>query len=120
VPDSTNPPSPTSPTSIFPYLTPINYTHPPISFPPPDLDLLPPAGVFVGVFSMDSAVERRMLIRTTYASHQKSRNGAGAGDGGLGTSRTVVRFILGQPTREWDRRIKLEMEGAILFVPVFS
>jgi hypothetical protein len=86
----------------------------PPPFPPVNLDSLPPAGLFVGVFSMDSAFERRMLVRTTWASHPRSRDGAGDGDGGAGTSRTIVRFILGQPRREWERRIGLEMERMCL------
>jgi len=81
-------------------------------FPPENFDSLPPAGVLVGVFSMDSSLERRMLIRSTWASHPHSRNGAGDGDGGVGTSRTVVRFIMGQPRKTWERRIRVEMEGA--------
>ncbi|KAF8350082.1 glycosyltransferase family 31 protein [Amanita rubescens] len=84
------------------------------------LDDLPPAGLFVGVFSIDSAFERRMLIRTTWASHPRSRNGAGDGDGSAGTSRTVVRFILGQPRKDYERRIKLEMAtyNDIIILPV--
>ncbi|PCH33678.1 glycosyltransferase family 31 protein [Wolfiporia cocos MD-104 SS10] len=106
---STSPPSLDLPTTAsFPYPPPTNFTPP--SFPPDDLDSLSPAGVFVGVFSMDNAVERRMMIRSTWASHVRSRDGAGAGDGGVGTSRTVVRFILGQPRKEWNRRIRLEMD----------
>ena len=79
-------------------------------FPPDNFESLPPAGVFVGVFSMDSSSERRMLIRSSWASHPRSRNGAGAGDGGAGTSRTVVRFIMGQPRKTWERRVRVEME----------
>jgi hypothetical protein len=83
-------------------------------FPPPDFDLLPPVGLLVGVFSIASAFERRMLVRTTWASHPRSRDGASPGDGGTGTSRTIVRFILGQPAgrnSDWvHRRVKLEME----------
>ncbi|OSX67539.1 glycosyltransferase family 31 protein [Postia placenta MAD-698-R-SB12] len=106
---STAPPSYDLPTTAsFPFHPPANFTPP--DFPPPDLDMLPPAGVFVGVFSMDNAVERRMLIRSSWASHQRSRAGAGEGDSAAGTSRTVVRFILGQPRKEWARRIRLEME----------
>lgn len=81
-------------------------------FPPSHFEALPPAGVFVGVFSMDSSSERRMLIRSTWASHARSRNGAGNGDGGEGTSRTIVRFIMGQPRKAWERRVRVEMEGA--------
>jgi hypothetical protein len=83
----------------------------PPSFPPDDLDTLAPAGLFLAVFSMDSSLERRMLIRTTWAAHPRSRNGAGEGDGGMGTSRTVVRFVLGQPRKGWERRIQSEMES---------
>jgi hypothetical protein len=82
-----------------------------VLFPPPHFDSLPPAGVFLGVFSMDSDIERRMMVRTTWARHPRSRNGAGAGDGGNGTSRTIVRFILGSPRKSWERRIKLEMHS---------
>ncbi|THH11188.1 hypothetical protein EW145_g791 [Phellinidium pouzarii] len=82
----------------------------PNTFPPPHLDDYPPAGVFLGVFTMDSAVERRMLVRSTWASHERSRNGAGAADDGLGTSRTIVRFVLGKPRSSWERRIQLESE----------
>lgn len=80
-------------------------------FPPPDFDTFPPAGVFVGIFSVDSAFERRQLVRTTWASHPRSRNGVGPGDNGFGTSRTIVRFILGLPRKNWERRVKLEMES---------
>ena len=51
-----------------------------------------------------------MLVRTTWASHPRSRDGAGPGDDGAGTSRTIVRFILGQPRKDWERQVKLEME----------
>lgn len=76
------------------------------SFPPENipLDELTPAGVFLGVFSMDSGLERRMFVRTTFASHNRSR----VDDG---TSRTIVRFILGKPRRDWERRIQLEAES---------
>jgi hypothetical protein len=70
----------------------------------------------VGVFSVDSAFERRMLVRTTWASHPRSRDGAGAGDEGVGTSRTLVRFVLGQPMKEWERRVKLEMESTSRYI----
>ncbi|KAJ3512058.1 hypothetical protein NLJ89_g3749 [Agrocybe chaxingu] len=89
-------------------------------FPPSHFDDLPPAGVLVGVFSIDSGFERRMLIRTTWASHPRSRDGAGAGDDGLGTSRTLVRFVMGQPRKDWERRVKLEMEmyNDIVILPI--
>ncbi|KAI0724603.1 hypothetical protein C8T65DRAFT_627054 [Cerioporus squamosus] len=97
-----------SPTALLQTPIPTNITVP--SFPPPDFDTLAPAGVFVGVFSMDTAVERRMLVRSTWAKHVRSREGANASDDGVATSRTIVRFILGQPNKEWERRVKLEME----------
>ncbi|KAJ7125603.1 glycosyltransferase family 31 protein [Mycena crocata] len=89
-------------------------------FPPTDLDTLPPAGVLVGVFSIDSGYERRSLVRTTWANHARSRNGAGDGDDGLGTSRTIVRFVMGEPRKDWERRIRLEMEtyNDIIILPV--
>ncbi|QRV76220.1 hypothetical protein RhiJN_04235 [Ceratobasidium sp. AG-Ba] len=74
----------------------------------PSLEDLPPAGIFVGVMSMDSAFERRQLIRSTWASHERSRGGSSGELGLNSTSRTVVRFILGQPRKDWERRIKLE------------
>lgn len=55
-----------------------------------------------------------MLIRSTWASHRRSRNGAGDGDGGAGTSRTIVRFIMGQPRKTWERRVRVEMQGTPL------
>ena len=88
---------------------------PPSDFPPPGFDDLPPAGVFLGVFSIDSSYDRRMLIRSTWATHDRSRNGAGVGDGGNGTSRTLVRFILGQPRKSWERRVQLEMDRECIF-----
>ncbi|KAK7064248.1 glycosyltransferase family 31 protein [Favolaschia claudopus] len=90
------------------------------AFPPPDLESLPPAGVLVGVFSVDSAYERRSLVRTTWASHVRSRNGAGDGDDGLGTSRTIVRFVMGEPRKDQERRIRLEMEtyNDIIILPI--
>ncbi|CAE6385861.1 unnamed protein product [Rhizoctonia solani] len=79
----------------------------------PTLDQLPPTGVFVGVMSMDSAFERRQLIRSTWASHPRSRGGASPEYGLNNTSRTVVRFILGQPRKDWERRIRLEQQGEL-------
>ncbi len=94
----------------FPILPPADFS--PASFPPDDLETLSPAGILVGVFSMDTGFERRSLIRSSYASHPRSRNGAGEGDGGAGTSRTIVRFIMGRPRKDLERRIQLEMDSA--------
>ncbi|CAK5280525.1 unnamed protein product, partial [Mycena citricolor] len=90
------------------------------AFPPTNLDSLPPAGILLGVFSIDSGYERRSLVRTTWAKHVRSRNGAGDGDGGLGTSRTIVRFVMGQPRKDFERRIRLEMEmyNDIVILPI--
>ncbi|KAF7347855.1 Glycosyltransferase family 31 protein [Mycena venus] len=89
-------------------------------FPPKEIDTLPPAGILVGVFSIDSGYERRSLVRTTWASHVRSRNGAGDGDDGLGTSRTIVRFVMGEPRKDRERRIRLEMEtyNDIIILPI--
>lgn len=87
-------------------------------FPPDNLDTLPPAGVFIGVFTVDSGFERRAMIRTTWASHPRSRDGAGEGDLGVGTSRTIVRFIIGQPRKDWERRIALEIESMSSHPPI--
>lgn len=103
--------------SISSYPVPATTGAMPPPFPPVSLDLLPPAGLLIGVFSMDSAFERRMLVRTTWATHPRSRDGAGEGDGGMGTSRTIVRFILGQPRKEWEARIRLELESECLYIP---
>lgn len=74
-------------------------------FPAAEVNKLPPVGVFIGVMSIDSAVERRMLIRSTWAKHVRSRGTDG------GTDRTIVRFILGIPSHDWMRRIQLESES---------
>jgi len=120
IPDYTTEPPPTflGAYASFPIEAPKNIT--PRSFPPDNLDTLSPAGVFVGVFSMDTGFERRSLIRETYASHPRSRNGAGEGDGGVGTSRTVVRFIMGKPRKDLERRVRLEMDtyNDIIILPI--
>lgn len=117
---STAPPSLHAPATSAPDLSAISSGPSLTPFPPSNLDSLPPAGVLIGVFSMDSAFERRMLVRTTWANHPRSREGAGLGDGGNGTSRTIVRFILGQPRKTWERRVQLEMEkfNDIVLLPI--
>jgi hypothetical protein len=69
-----------------------------------ELAKYPPVGIFLGVMSTDTAVERRMLIRSTWAQHVRSRGPDGS------TDRTVVRFVLGAPQSDWTRRIQLEAE----------
>lgn len=114
--------SPISPSSApsyksYPFAGILPYSPSP---PSPPLETLPPVGVFAAVFTVDSAFERRMLIRTTWASHSRSRDGAGQGDGGRGTSRTIVRFIMGTPRPEWERRISAEMQmyNDIVILPI--
>ncbi|KAJ3799922.1 glycosyltransferase family 31 protein [Lentinula aff. detonsa] len=120
MPSMNSPPDPYNPSLYHdPYYNhSIGMMTPP--FPHDELDALPPAGLFVGVFSTDSSFERRALVRSTWASHPRSREGAGDGDDGVGTSRTIVRFILGQPRKDWERRIQLEMEeyNDIIILPV--
>jgi hypothetical protein len=84
-------------------------------FPPPNLDELAPAGVFLGVFSIAKSLDRRMLIRSTWAAHPYSRNGAGAGDGGLGTSRTILRFVMGKPAKDYEALIAMENESKLIY-----
>jgi len=119
MPSSSTPPDYFSPSSLYPYPDPTSGKLLP-SFPPANLDTLPPAGLFIGVFSIDSAFERRMLVRSTWASHPRSRDGASSADDGAGTSRSIVRFIIGQPRKAWERRIKLEMDmyNDIIIIPV--
>lgn len=112
---STDPPSPKAHPTFLNIST-VESAPPMPPFPPSNFEALPPAGVFVGVFSMDSSSERRMLIRSTWATHPRSRNGGGYGDGGAGTSRTIVRFIMGQPRKAWERRVRVEMEGTPLML----
>ncbi|KAJ1305282.1 hypothetical protein OPQ81_000307 [Rhizoctonia solani] len=90
-------------------------------FPPatPALESIPPVGLFIGVMSTAMGTQRRQLIRSTWASHPRSRGGV---DGGNfeGTSRTVVRFIIGTPSPSVERMIRLENElyGDIVVLPV--
>ncbi|KAL7418065.1 hypothetical protein BDY24DRAFT_332566, partial [Mrakia frigida] len=70
----------------------------------PEADLLPPVGLFLGVFSTDQAWERRQTIRSTYA-----RRGKGGGADGLESVR--VRFVLGRPSEKWKSLVELEMEA---------
>lgn len=118
IPEANDYPEPLSYTAYFPKQPSAGFSTP--SFPPDDFETLPPAGVFLGVFSMDSSYERRQLIRSTYATHPRSRNGAGAGDGGNGTSRTIVRFIMGRPRSDMERRVKLEIDtyNDIIILPI--
>ena len=75
-------------------------------FPHDLADSLAPVNVFVGVFSVDAAYERRHLIRSTYVRHSKPidpRTGRPA-------SNVQVKFILGRPREAHARKVALEME----------
>ncbi|KAH9046248.1 glycosyltransferase family 31 protein [Lactarius hengduanensis] len=87
VPEASTDPPPRNAHPTFLNISTVASSPPMPPFPPENFDSLPPAGVLVGV-----------------------RNGAGDGDGGAGTSRTVVRFIMGQPRKTWERRVRVEME----------
>jgi hypothetical protein len=95
------------------YLLPINVSsaawpfHPHNSIPwsaeDSSVDELAPVGVFLAVFTTDAAMERRNLIRRTYASHARSRVN--------GTESVTLRFVMGQPRQHYERLVKLEMES---------
>ncbi|KDN43635.1 hypothetical protein RSAG8_06012, partial [Rhizoctonia solani AG-8 WAC10335] len=91
-------------------------------FPPPTLALesIPPVGLFIGVMSTARGSQRRQLIRSTWASHPKSRGGVGEKSDREGTSRTVVRFIVGAPNPSVARKLGLENElyGDIVILPI--
>ncbi|GAA5984689.1 hypothetical protein JCM11641_004563 [Rhodosporidiobolus odoratus] len=75
-------------------------------FPHALADSLKPVNVFVGVFSVDAAADRRNAIRLSYAKHSKPidpRTGRPA-------QNVQLKFILGRPRQKWSKRIALEME----------
>ncbi|KEI37533.1 glycosyltransferase family 31 protein [Mixia osmundae IAM 14324] len=69
-------------------------------------DALPPVNMFVGVFSVDAAYERRHLIRSTYARHSKPLDPKT----GQPAQNIQLKFILGRPRKNHARRLALEME----------
>jgi hypothetical protein len=79
--------------------------HLPYSAESPEVDLLTPVGVFVGVFTMDEGRDRRMLIRQTYGIHPKSRV--------PGTEGVRIKFVMGQPRAGYERSVALEMESEL-------
>lgn len=93
-------------------VTPLTARHPswPYKHPQPysyetnqtGLDNLQPVGIFVGVFSMDSGVKRRELVRHSYAAHPFSRTES--------TKNIRVRFIIGRPRSEYVEAVKAEQE----------
>ncbi|CAE6473063.1 unnamed protein product [Rhizoctonia solani] len=91
-------------------------------FPPSTLALesIPPVGLFIGVMSTARGFQRRQLVRSTWASHPKSRGGVDGKSDREGTSRTVVRFIVGAPSPSVERKLGLENElyGDIVILPI--
>ncbi|QRW20851.1 glycosyltransferase family 31 protein [Rhizoctonia solani] len=91
-------------------------------FPPTNLSLesIPPVGLFIGVMSTAMSTQRRQLIRSTWASHPRSRGGVDGHSDLEGTSRTVVKFIIGAPSPSAERRLRLENElyGDIVVLPI--
>lgn len=75
-------------------------------FPHELADSLAPVDVFVGVFSVDAAYERRHLIRSTYLRHSRPIDP----HTGKQAQNVQVKFILGRPRKHHSRRIALEME----------
>ncbi|PLW58284.1 hypothetical protein PCANC_00848 [Puccinia coronata f. sp. avenae] len=75
-------------------------------FPHELADSLDPVNVFVGVFSVDSAYERRHLIRSTYARHSRPIDP----NTGQIAHNVQLKFVLGRPRIQHVRRIALEME----------
>jgi hypothetical protein len=84
-----------------------NYCLETAPFPPANYSALPPVGVFLGVLTVASGYERRMMIRESYASHPASRT--------AGSERTVVRFVMGRPAKEFEESVALEMDSEFSF-----
>lgn len=75
-------------------------------FPHDLADSLKPVNVFVGVFSVDAAADRRNAIRLTFGKHSKPidpRTGRPAHN-------VQLKFVIGRPRPKWAKRIALEME----------
>lgn len=81
-------------------------------FPPANYTTLQPVGVFLGVLTVAAGYERRMMIRESYAAHPASRI--------PGTERTIVRFIMGRPAKEFEESVALEMHihNDIVILPI--
>ncbi|KAH7335539.1 hypothetical protein B0J17DRAFT_670562 [Rhizoctonia solani] len=81
-------------------------------FPPANYSTLAPVGVFLGVLTVASGYERRMMIRESYAAHPASRI--------PGTERTVVRFVMGLPTGPDVQSIQIENDiyNDIVVLPI--
>ena len=108
-----------SATSANLVLTPITAEHPAWPYHPhpsqpfvanttSSLDELEPVGILVGVFTTDEGVQRRHMIRQSYASHWRSRR--------EGTEGVTVRFVMGRPRKKYAKAVQLEMEGEYLLL----
>lgn len=64
------------------------------------LDTIEPTTVYLGVFTVDHAVERRNVIRQTYDSHPNSRK--------PGSEGVRLRFIMGRPSDEFADAVAAE------------
>ncbi|CAK9784825.1 hypothetical protein CC85DRAFT_259945 [Cutaneotrichosporon oleaginosum] len=68
----------------------------------PRVDDLEPTTVYVAVFTYDVGVDRRNLIRQSYASHPRSRT--------PGTEGVRLRFIMGRPRPQFKHMVDAEVE----------
>ncbi|BEI88511.1 uncharacterized protein CcaverHIS019_0112290 [Cutaneotrichosporon cavernicola] len=66
------------------------------------VDDLEPTTVFIAVFTYDVGVDRRNLIRQSYASHPRSRT--------PGTEGVRLRFVMGRPRPQFKQMVDAEME----------
>lgn len=69
----------------------------------PRVDNLEPTTVYIAVFTYDVGLDRRNLIRQSYASHPRSRTS--------GTEGVRLRFLLGRPRPQFKDMVEAEMEG---------
>lgn len=76
------------------------------TFPHSLADSLKPVNVFVGVFSVDAAVDRRNAIRLSYAKHSLPIDPLTNQPG----QNIQLKFVLGRPREKWSKRVSLEME----------
>ncbi|GMK57768.1 hypothetical protein CspeluHIS016_0406020 [Cutaneotrichosporon spelunceum] len=66
------------------------------------VDDLEPTTIFIAVFTYDVGVDRRNLIRRSYASHQRSRT--------AGTEGVRLCFVMGRPRPQFKEIVEAEME----------
>jgi hypothetical protein len=69
----------------------------------PRVDNLEPTTIYLAVFTYDVGVDRRNLIRQSYASHPRSRT--------QGTEGVRLRFLMGRPRPQFKHMVDAEMEG---------